>query len=411
MTTEVLVKFYDTDENELTDSIQVPITISSEHLHEIIPETSTKSHMFYIYGEPILSTLEECILKTNISKENLIPIKLVKELPTKKPAKFCNSSFSGHEQAVLKVKILNNDLAVTSGGDGTVRFWDLNTKTTKKIVKVADHWVLSLKSCKDFIAAGSMDGTLSLIKLNNDFEIIKHKNHNGNGISCIEVCSINATNVIITGGREGKVCILKEDGEIIYSYTHKGPVDCLLYHKGFLYSTGRFGDIKVYKIGLNSDEIKFIKEIRGHTKRINSIKIKNDNLFTASDDCKINIYQISKNYTVERQLLHKNVVSSIDISENGLFIASCSFDKTVRIWDISSGNSLATYFHVDSVYKVIFCSNLVISISKDKTVKTFCTKIKKVQSELVCGDEIFDVDYQNGIMVCGCRNRMVYFFA
>lgn len=69
---------------------------------------------------------------------------------------------------------------------------------------------------------------------------------------------------------------------------------------------------------------------------------------------------------------HLNVISAIDFSQDGTLLASCSFDQTIRIWDIQTGQCLQICRgHTSSVWSVVFspCGQMVVSGGSDETIK------------------------------------------
>lgn len=68
-------------------------------------------------------------------------------------------------------------------------------------------------------------------------------------------------------------------------------------------------------------------------------------------------------------------VTTVAISPNGEYVAAGSLDKSVRVWDVRSGNVIGrldgSEGHKDSVYSVAFAPDgeTLVSGSLDKTIK------------------------------------------
>ena len=112
------------------------------------------------------------------------------------------------------------------------------------------------------------------------------------------------------------------------------------------------------------------------------------------------------------------LVNHVVFSPDGRFIASASFDKSIRIWDGLTGKFIARLLgHVQSVYKICWSadSRMIASASKDSTVKLWNLNMNtNKKNRLIIdlpghADEVYTLDWSpNGqYLVSGSKDRML----
>lgn len=389
MESKILIQFHDTSTQKESAQFQVPLKIKKNQLLEL---SETKGTLFY-NGNVIINDLFS-VLPKDFNNEELVLIKISDE-KEQKPATYCSSSFSGHENAVLGVASANEDV-YTIGGDCTIRKWNALCKLQSKIVNEHKNWVQVVRIFDDFVCTGSMDTNVCIFDRNLELltKIVGHTD----GITGIE----RLNNFFITSSRDKSVKFwIKDENQneikykCVYSYAHDGIVMGIKVFGDKLYSYSKDGLIKIYKSTTYQSEIRVYSQI-------NSISIHGENIYFGCEDG-----SIYKNKKVIAKM--NNLISSIDVSENGIFLIAGSFSKKVSIFT-TDGVFVSDYMHFNSVYKVRIKNQMAYSSGKDKTIKIYSLKDKKIVSDLICKDEVYDFDICGNRVIAACKDSKVYFF-
>ncbi|KIM20375.1 hypothetical protein M408DRAFT_138671 [Serendipita vermifera MAFF 305830] len=116
----------------------------------------------------------------------------------------------------------------------------------------------------------------------------------------------------------------------------------------------------------------------GHTSSVESVSFSPDGtrIVSGSDDRTIRVWDAETGETLTRPMKgHVGSVNSISFSPDGTRIASGSSDRTIRVWNVKTGKTLAGPFegHTDWVGSVSFSPDgtCVISGSWDKTIRVW----------------------------------------
>lgn len=111
----------------------------------------------------------------------------------------------------------------------------------------------------------------------------------------------------------------------------------LSYDNKYIGSCDKSGIINIWEL----ESRKLIKNFKGSFTRINCVYISHDNkyIISGSEDYHLKIWDF-KSEELLFDLRHENSVKYIEQIPNSNYIASCSWDKTVRIWDLITGKSI-----------------------------------------------------------------------
>jgi len=97
------------------------------------------------------------------------------------------------------------------------------------------------------------------------------------------------------------------------------------------------GSINIF----NYNDGKFIRKIEEHCLIVRSLCYDNINkfLFSASDDLHINVIDVNSDFKVMSPIVgHKENISNMIYNENKNLLYTCSFDGTIKIWDLKMKN-------------------------------------------------------------------------
>jgi WD40 repeat protein len=128
------------------------------------------------------------------------------------------------------------------------------------------------------------------------------------------------------------------------------------------------------KPGMSDEWSGCLQTLEGHGSVVWSVAFSHNStrLASASRDKTVKIWDASSGACLQTIKGHSSIIYSVAFSHNSTRLASASKDRTVKIWDASSGACLQTLEdHSDWVRSVVFShdSTRLASASRDETVK------------------------------------------
>lgn len=454
----VLIKFQASDTGEsIGGSIRVPGAITEQQLEELLNELNGTSDDPIPYTFSLETDKDLVDIKNNLYTSVLKPgLKTTEDFMTLiytpravfkvKPVTRASATITGHGATILAAQFAPNtsNKLVTGAGDSTARIWDCNTQTIQKTLNGHSNWVLCVQWSPrgDVIATGSMDSTIRLWDAKNG-DCLGTLTGHSKWISFLSWEPVH----MVKPGNKPKLVSASKDGSIKIWDTgtmrcvmtmsgHASSVSCVKWGGlGLIYSASHDKSIRVW----DAKDGKCLQILKAHAHWVNHLALSTDyalrvgafdykaeepknekeelekakknfekvakiggklveRLVTASDDFTMFLWEPSKsNKPLCRMTGHQKLVNHVSFSPDGRYVASASFDNSIKLWDGRDGKFIATFRgHVAPVYQTSWSSDcrLLVSCSKDTTLKVWDVKTRKLMSDLPGHlDEIYTVDW------------------
>lgn len=439
--------------------VELPTNLKTQDLQAICdaalqtPREDRVPYLFFVNGSQVSDTLAnikgEDDKTISLNQEKVLEIVFAKQAVFKvEPVTRCVASMSGHGEAILSAQFSPDGRGLVSGsGDTTVRFWDVTTQTPQYTCNAHRSWVLAVAWSPDGlkVASGCRNGEINLWnsrtgqKINSRAPLMGHTKF----ITCIAWEPINCQpecrrfassskdatvriwdtvllrcELVLSGHSQSVTCVKWSANGLIYTASqdrsikvwrasegtlcrslegHAHWINTLALNCDYIVRTGPFDRESKVHIDVDSVDRAELAEIA--QKRYDKVRNgQEDVLVSGSDDFTMYLWNPeSKKTPITRLTGHQQLINDVKFSPDMRYLASASFDKSIRLWDGRTGKFVATLRgHVQRVYQLAWSadSRLLASASADSTCKVWAIGSKKLLQDLPGhSDEVYATDW------------------
>ncbi|KAJ0232975.1 WD40 repeat-containing protein [Hirschfeldia incana] len=447
----VMCRLVDAEGIPLGDPMYIPQQAGPVQLAELanrfLNNEEKLPYAFYVSGEELRVPLRTYIVERSVSMEEVLTIVYRQQAVFRtRPVSRISASIPGHRDSVLCVSFSPDGTQLASGsGDTTVRLWDIYTQTPMFACRGHTNWVMSVAWSPDgkHLVSGDLAGNICCW-------IPKTGRLDGRPLRGHRkwITSISWEPVHLTYPCRRFVTSSKDEDARIWDITLKRSVTCLSGHTrgvtcvkwggdGIIYTGSQDCTIKMWQVtpeGLPCLK----KQLKEHGHWVNSLALSTDyvlrtgafdhtgkqysssspeevrkaalerydqakgtygeRLVSGSDDNTMILWdQYVSDQPKNHMTGHKQLVNHVCFSPNGQWIASASFDNSVKIWDGNTGEFITTFqAHIGSVYQISWSpdSRMLLSASKDSTLKIWDIGLRQLKKVLPGhSDEVYAVDW------------------
>lgn len=257
--------------------------------------------------------------------------------------KILTLDFPGHRSDVRALSLSPDETMLLSASDGALKLWNVATEKYIRGMRFSGNGL-----CTQFLGAdggvgvvGTKDGLVQVYDLRSGGMIATVKAHQGEVRTMCLDDHVYEANYLLTGGSDKRVCFWSIEDVLV----------------------GATGKLELHRVLEMPDQVLCVRVAYGRERPV---------VLVSMMDSTVRAYFLDDLKPYLSFYGHNLPVMSMDVSSDGLMLATGSADKTVKLWGMDFGDCRRSLrAHTDSVLSVAFQpkTHYLFSASKDGSLK------------------------------------------
>lgn len=284
-------------------------------------------------------------------------------------------TLSGHRSGIYNLKVWQEKI-YSASGDGFIIEWDLDTGIGKVMADVKKA-IYTFYIDANYIWIGTQQGNIHVIDRNTQQEI-KNLLLTQSSIYCIHHW-IEKDIVYFTDANGGIGFIDTQNYQLVhYEKIASTKLRKIAHDTHYLYTTDAYNAV----VKREYPTLQIVQKYASHTQAINVVEIDTDRntILSGGKDAYLKIQTVNDGEIIADFPAHNYAIYAIAVSPNQQYIASCSMDKTCKIWDYVTMDIIqridkSNQGHTHSVNTLLWYNDTtLITAGDDRNIKVWRVK-------------------------------------